>query len=164
MPQRVGVLAELRELVPVARERVESGGERSVVGQVIAVGIAERLEARLLLRRPVRHRKGGDVPLHRVPDPLQQRQHRARPADAVQPHYGGAGVLEALTGVLGRPSVPRLGLLVDRERDHRGHSCLFDDVERHQCLLTPRERLADHEVDACLDRPADLLFEHRPDR
>ncbi len=38
---------------------------------------------------------------------------------------------------------------------------LLDDVERDQRLLRPRERLADDEVDAGVDRPADLLLEHR---
>ena len=34
------------------------------------------------------------------------------------------------------------------------------DVERDQRLLRVRERLADHQVDARLGRPADLLVEH----
>jgi hypothetical protein len=108
-------------------------------------------------------RKGGDVSVHRVPDPLQQRQHRAAPADAVQPHHAGAGGLEAVAGVLGCPPVPRLGLLVDRKRDHRRRAGVLDDIQRDQRLLAPGKRLPDYEVNAGFDSSADLFFEYRAD-
>ena len=49
---------------------------------------------------------------------------------------------------------------MDGEGDDRRKAGRLDRFEGEQGLLTPRERLGDHEVDSRLGRPADLLLEH----
>ena len=48
-----------------------------------------------------------------------------------------------------------------RQRDDGNLLRFLDDIERNQRLLRVAERLADDEIDARIDRPADLLLEHR---
>jgi hypothetical protein len=49
---------------------------------------------------------------------------------------------------------------VHRQGHHR--VCpVFDDIERDQRFRGPRKRLAHDKVDTGVDRPADLLLEHR---
>src|SRR5215218_4391640 len=161
-PRRGG--GELAELEAVARERVERDRERAVAGDAVAVRVGQRLEARLGVRRAVRDGQRGDVAVAGGADALDQRQHRARAADAVQADDRRAGVLDPPARVLRRPALARLGRAVDRERDDRGQAGLLDHVERDQRLLGPGERLANDEVDVRVDRPRDLLLEHRPHR
>src|SRR5215216_1703267 len=80
---------ELGQLEAVALERLERDREAAH-----AVGVLERLEVGLLGRRPVRHGLRGDVAVDRRPDPLEDRQHRARPARAVEADDVGAGRLQ----------------------------------------------------------------------
>src|SRR5262249_47564087 len=50
----------------------------------------------------------------------------------------------------------------NRERDHRGTAGAGDRLERKERLAAERIRLADDEVDAGIDGPADLLVEDTP--
>src|SRR2546422_7686793 len=73
-----------------------------------------------MIRRPPRSTLFPYTTLFRsLADAPEQRQHRARPPDAVQPDDVGAGVLEPLACLLGRPAFSRLRPLVDRERDRK---------------------------------------------
>jgi hypothetical protein len=82
----------------------------------------------------------------------------------LRPHDVGAGVGEPLAGVGHAPVLARDVGLVHRERDDRNLLRSLDDVEGDQRLLRVAERLADDEVHAGVDRPADLLLEHRAHR
>jgi hypothetical protein len=53
---------------------------------------------------------------------------------------------------------------VDGQRDHRGQLGALDRLQRDERLLAVGEGLGDHEVNARLDDPLDLLVEHRPHR
>ena len=92
------------------------------------------------------------------------RQHRARPADAVQADDVGAGRFDPLAGLGRREAVAGHRLTVKRHRDDRREAGLLDHVERDQGLLGVRERLRDDEVDSGLGRPRGLFLEHRTHR
>ena len=98
------------------------------------------------------------------PDLLEQRKHRSRPTRAVQSDDVRTGVLESLAGVLRRPPFARRRVLVDRERDHRRQTGRLNRLEGEERLLTEREGLTHDVVHAGVDRPRDLLLEHRPNR
>ena len=110
--------AELGDLEAVAGERVERDRERPPRGTSHSAS-RERLEARLLLVRAVGHRQGGDVAVDRLTDRAEQRQHRPRPADAVEADDVGARVGQPLARLGRRPPVARRRVLVDDQRDHR---------------------------------------------
>jgi hypothetical protein len=108
--------AELGKLVPVADERIERRRER-LPGEL---GVAQRLEGRLLLVRAIRNGEAGDVAAHRRPDRLELREHRPRTADAVEPDDVCARVLELFASLGRRQAVTRRRLLVQCEGDDRG--------------------------------------------
>ena len=83
--QRVGVAGELGDLVAVARERVERGRERPAARQ-LALAPGSVSDWKLGSASCVRygHRQRGDVAVDGRADRAEQRQHRLRPADAVQ--------------------------------------------------------------------------------
>jgi hypothetical protein len=132
--------------------------ERSTV----ELGIAQRLNVGW--RSWVLYGTGSAArwPVDLLADRPQERQHRARPADAVQSDDVGARSLQTLARLRRCPALSRRRLLVDRQRDDRRQAGLLHDLERVQRLLSPREGLTDHVVDVRVHGPADLLLEHRP--
>src|SRR4051794_18967460 len=82
---------EVGHLEAVAEERFEREREHAR-----PLDVLQRLKVRLLRRRPVGNRLGGDVAIDRGPDPLQYRQHRPRTARAVEPDDVRAPGLELL--------------------------------------------------------------------
>src|SRR4051795_11957641 len=144
---------ELRHLEARALEGLELDGERPP-----AVLAAQRLERGGRRRRPVRHRLGRDRDVHGRADALEQRQHRLRSAGAVEADdpRAVAGQDAARLDVV--EAVVRRLRLHARERHHRRQAELRADVEGDQRLADVVERLGDHEVDALLDGPAELLL------
>jgi hypothetical protein len=157
--ERERVFAELTDLVAVAQERIERGRERPSVGPRCAARISQALERRLGRRRPIWHRQRGDVAGDRRANLAQQGQGRRRPARAVHPDHVGAGVLKPPARLGDCPSLAHAPLARNREGDHRRLLRALDRLERHQRLAGERVRLADDEIDAGVDRPADLLVE-----
>ena len=82
----------------------------------------------------------------------QLRPTTAAPASASRPAR-----LDVVVAVVGRRR------LHARERDHRGQAELLADLEPDQRLADVVVGLRDHEVDALLDRPAELLLVLRAD-
>src|SRR5215469_5245183 len=95
----IGRLAELGDLEPVAGEGIERHRKGVVVGNAVTMPVVQRLEGRLLRRRAIGHGQRRDMALHRVADALQERQHGARPAAAIEADDVGAAILEALAGI-----------------------------------------------------------------
>ena len=93
-----------------------------------------------------------------------QRQHRARPADAVEADDVRPGIRQHPAAILRRHAVARDRFAMDGHRDRGPQSRGLDDLERELRLRAIRERLGDHVVDAGLRRPLDLLLEHRAAR
>jgi glutathione S-transferase len=98
----------------------------------------------------------------RSADLAQQRQGGGGAARAVHADDVGAGVLQPPARVRRRPSLAHEALSRDRQRDHRRLARALDRLERQERLAAERIRLADDEVDAGVDRPADLLVEDAP--
>ena len=148
-----GADGELGHLEARALEGLELDRE-----EVAAVARLEGLEGGRRGRRPVGHRLGRDRDVDRRPDALEQRQHRLRPARAVEADERRAGVGEDLAGLDVVVAVVGLLALHARERDHRGQPERRADLEPDQGLADEVVGLRDHEVDALLDRPAELLL------
>src|SRR5690349_17472836 len=83
--QRVSRLAELPDLVPIAREGIERHRERTILGYAVALLVVQRLEGRLLRRGPVGHRQRRHMTADRAPNSLEERQHGAGTARAIEP-------------------------------------------------------------------------------
>ena len=152
-----GLRGELRHLEPRAGEGVERDGEGP-----LTVRRPQGLHGRGGRIRPVRHRLDGDGAVHGLPDVRDERQHGQRPAVTVQADH-----LRALGGqdpARLRVPVAVAGLvrLRRRQRDHRGQPQVADDLHRDQRLAEVVVGLGDDEVDALLDRPAELLGIHGP--
>ena len=158
---RQRVATEVGEFEPVAGERIERDRKRLVAPIAMPVTVAQRLERRLLVVRPERDRQRRHRHRHHRADLLEQRHHRFGTANAVEPDHVGTGVLQPLARIGHAPVFTRHVGLVHRQRDHRGLLRSLDHFQRDQRLLAPRKRLADDEIDAGIDRPADLLLEHR---
>ena len=95
---------------------------------------------------------------------LDDRQHGARPAQAVDPDDVGAGVGERTAGAWDVVRIVQLVAVAEGEGNDRGLARGHDHLERGHRLGEPAEGLADDEVAAGLDRPADLLLEYRARR
>ena len=143
---------EIGHLETGVRERLQLDGERAAT-----VGVGQRLERRGGRVRPEGHRLRGDRDVHRRPNLLQQGQHGRRTAGTVQADHGRAGVGQHPAGVhIGVAVVRRLGLHAGEGDDGR-QSELLADLQPDQGLADEVVGLGDDQVDAFLDRPAELL-------
>ena len=162
-PELGGGAREVGQLEACAGEGVERHRERPLEAECLSLRVAERLEARRVLIRPVRNGQGSQVAVDRRANPAEERQHRPRATNAIEPDDVCAGVREPLAGLLGRPPVPGLGLAVDRQREDCRQPGALDRLESQERLRAVREGLSDHVVDAGLGGPTDLLLEHGAD-
>src|SRR5580765_3543188 len=145
--ERERVLPELGDLVTVAEERIERGGEGAVAGKG---RVRQALEDRLRRRRPVGNRQRGHVTRHGGTNLPEQRQRRRWSPGAVEADDGGAARFEAATGIGHVPALPRGAVARDGQRDHGGAAGLPDRLEGEKGLASERVRLGHDEVDAGL--------------
>ena len=99
---------------------------------------------------------------HRLADLAQPRQHRLGPAEAVQAHHIGSALFEPLSGL---DDPDPVGHLLEGHRgqgQHHRQAGGLGDLEGGQRLPGVVEGLADDEIGALLDSPADHLLEHPP--
>src|SRR6516164_9259847 len=155
---RESLAAEIEDLRARGHEGVQAVGERH---PVTATGIPERHERRLRRGGAIRDRESGDMAFDGGTDLLEQRQHGARAAMAIETHDIGAGRFEPLAGLRRREPLARKLFAVHGEGDYRGHlRVAANRLQRNQRLACPAESLGHEVVDSGLDRPADLLIEN----
>jgi hypothetical protein len=149
-------LPELGDLVAVAEERIQRGGEGAVAGQG---RVRQALKDRLGRRGPVGNRQGGHVALDGGANLPEQRHRRGGSPGAVEADHGRTARFEAAARIRDVPALSRGAVARDGQRDHGRAAGLPDRLEGEESLASERVRLGHDEVDAGLDRPLDLLVE-----
>ena len=157
--------AERGDLVAVAWNGSSATGNERRRNAMRAFGIllGQRLEGRLGRRRPVRDGQRRDMDLHRARiRPPHRASWSADAADAVEPDHVGAGSLRS-------SSAPSAALTLSRSSPWRCSAKVTTDGSL-VCRITSsaisaspshRDGLGHDEIDPGIDRPADLLLEHR---
>ena len=160
--ESVRLPCEVLELVAVAHERIERCRERPVVRDDVAARVAERVEggsASVVLT-------DGQKPRH---DLTIARTFSSNGSIVLGPRaqFNPATSAPASSIACRRPpaSTPRPSSRPgDRERDHRRQTGRLNRLEGKQRFLAEREGLTHDVVHVGVDRPRDLLLEHRPNR